>query len=147
MGDMLRHGLGTDSGALSRQEQLGDRPELTLQMAKKLLASVTSIMQEELQRRGAAAAAACRDEELHRWGLAGTAELDDCLRRCCNNDQFLHAWLSLYRELCRAAEPVPPTAELSAEVARLLRSRVAEEPGEERFEKVDDEEIWYEAVE
>mmetsp|Transcript_13759 Transcript_13759/g.27781 ORF Transcript_13759/g.27781 Transcript_13759/m.27781 type:complete len:149 (+) Transcript_13759:77-523(+) len=116
---------GDDSGVLAHGASdgvLAARPELTAEMAKKLLALVTGAMQDEIRRGGDPAAA--RDGALRGWGLAGTSELEDCLRRCSDHapeDAFLRSWLSLYRELARVAEPLEVPAKASRKI--LMQAR------------------------
>uniref|UniRef100_A0A7S4Q9H1 Uncharacterized protein n=1 Tax=Alexandrium monilatum TaxID=311494 RepID=A0A7S4Q9H1_9DINO len=121
----LAGGLDSEvSGYRTGDGALAARPELTAEMAKKLLAAVTGCMQEAVQRGGDSVAA--RDAALRGWGLEGAGELEDCLGRCCKQapeDAFLRSWLALYRELARLAEPAEVPVRASPELLRQARRR------------------------
>ena len=68
--------LASSSGT----QDVKGKPELTVEMSKKLLADVAKAMQEAL-RLGSSPVLA-RDEVLNGWGLKGKIELEDCLRPC-----------------------------------------------------------------
>mmetsp|Transcript_91437 Transcript_91437/g.175338 ORF Transcript_91437/g.175338 Transcript_91437/m.175338 type:complete len:136 (-) Transcript_91437:104-511(-) len=121
-GDILAS-LSDERGDLAR---LSDARELTVDMAKKLLSTVTWRMQDEIRCNGSPAAG--RDEVLRGWGLDDAAAFEDCLRSCCKGteDPFLRAWLALYYELARTAEPMPTLLEADRR-ARRVPSRDTDE--------------------
>eukprot|EP00927_Polykrikos_kofoidii_P057288 TRINITY_DN51401_c0_g1_i1.p1 TRINITY_DN51401_c0_g1~~TRINITY_DN51401_c0_g1_i1.p1 ORF type:complete len:124 (+),score=28.72 TRINITY_DN51401_c0_g1_i1:81-452(+) len=85
--------------------------ELTVEVAKKILAAVVSGMQDAIRRGDEVGVAA--DSVLRGWGLAnGRPEFEACLQRCLDaadadaKDVYLRSWLSLYREVVRTAQPL-----------------------------------------
>ncbi|CAE8625403.1 unnamed protein product [Polarella glacialis] len=110
--------------ATAAEDAVSSLPELTPEMAKKLVAAVVSQIQEAISRGGSPGAA--RLAELRSWGFSDAAQMEDCVRRCCteSDDQYLRSWYSLYRELARVIDPplVKAEADPNLASARLAKA-------------------------
>mmetsp|Transcript_47643 Transcript_47643/g.94713 ORF Transcript_47643/g.94713 Transcript_47643/m.94713 type:complete len:150 (-) Transcript_47643:109-558(-) len=101
---------------------------ITVEMAKRLLASLVSLMQDAIRR--GEHPSDVRDEVLRDWGLDGETELEYSLRQCserADEDRFLQSWMSLYREVSSATSGVKqvqsPTSTGVPRTGRLMHSQ------------------------
>jgi len=91
--------------------------EVTVQMARRMLKSTVSVMQDELTR--GQDASESRTTEMQGWGFEDVKEAEKCLaalEKQDSDDQWFRSWMALYREYASHIPggsdlPTPPASE------------------------------------